>query len=99
MPAGQIQSVVVCVPVSSAYSFNAVDEALCPPSNGRFYRATQQQAYLIFPDSAGYIDSITQPFDYAQAAGFWGFAFTTVLALWLVARSAGAVISVVRRGF
>ncbi|PQP07988.1 hypothetical protein C5615_37015 [Burkholderia cepacia] len=99
MPAGKIQPVIVCDPVSTAYGFNAVDEALCPSSNGRFYRATQQQAYLISPDSAGYIDSVTQPFDYAQAGGFWGFAFTTVLALWLVARSAGAVISIVRRGF
>ncbi|CAN0639937.1 conserved hypothetical protein [Burkholderia cepacia] len=99
MPAGQLQSVIVCSPVSSTYSLEAIDQKLCPSSNGRFYRATQQQAYLISPESAGYIDSVTQPFDYAQAAGFWGFAFTTVLALWLVARSAGAVISVVRRGF
>jgi hypothetical protein len=98
MAAGQIQSVIVCSPVSTADGTSAVDQALCPPSQGQSFRAIQQQAYLIFPESAGYLDSIAEPFDYTQAAGYWGFAFTTVLALWLVARSAGAVISVVRRG-
>jgi hypothetical protein len=97
--AGTVQAVLVCVPASSGDSISTVDQQVCPPVNGQNFHLQSQSAYVLSPDSAGYIDSIAQPFDYTQAAGFWGFAFTTVLVLWLVARSAGSVISVVRRGF
>ncbi|MFM0301443.1 hypothetical protein PQQ99_15080 [Paraburkholderia sediminicola] len=75
-----------------------VDQQVCQQSGSTHFHLQQQQAYVLSPDSAGYIDSIVRPFDYAQAAGFWGVAFTTIVTLWLVARSAGAVIGVLRRG-
>ncbi|RQN35791.1 hypothetical protein EHZ25_27750 [Paraburkholderia tropica] len=57
----------------------------------------QQQAYVLSPDSAGYIDSIAQPLDYTVAAGFWGVAFTTIVGLWLVSHGAGAIVNFLRR--
>ncbi|ACR27563.1 Hypothetical protein bglu_1g03630 [Burkholderia glumae BGR1] len=58
---------------------------------------TAMQAYVLVPSSASYIDAVAQPFDYAQAAGFWGVAFTTVITLWLVSHGAGAIVNFVRR--
>lgn len=33
-----------------------------------------------------------EPFDYAQGAAFWSVAFVFTVGLWLVSRSAGAVL-------
>lgn len=98
MPAGVLQFVLVCVPLTNGEQPSVVDQQVCQPSGNTYFHLQQQQAYVLSPDSAGYIDSIAQPFDYTQAAGFWGVAFTTILILWLVARSAGTVIGVLRRG-
>ncbi|AMM15621.1 hypothetical protein AX768_13705 [Burkholderia sp. PAMC 28687] len=70
---------------------------MCASFNGSSYRLQQQQAYVLSPDSAGYIDSIAQPFDYVAAAGFWGVAFTTIVSLWLVSHGAGAIVNFLRR--
>ncbi|KWE56437.1 hypothetical protein WT53_17945 [Burkholderia sp. MSMB2157WGS] len=70
---------------------------MCPPTNGQSFHLQQQQAYVLTPDSAGYIDSIAQPFDYIAAAGFWGVAFTTIISVWLVSHGAGAIVNFVRR--
>lgn len=99
MSAGVLRSILVCVPVTSAQQSSLVDQQICQPSGRTYFHLQQQQAYVISPENAGYLDAIAQPFDYAQAAGFWGIAFTTVLTLWIVARSAGTVISILRRGF
>jgi hypothetical protein len=74
-----------------------VDQQTCPPVGGQNFHLQQQQSYLLAPGSAGYIDSIAQPFDYTAAAGFWGLAFTTVITLWLVSHGAGAIVNFVRR--
>lgn len=39
-----------------------------------------------------------EPFDYAQAATLWGFAFSSVLLCWFVARGAGTLLGLIRRG-
>lgn len=36
-------------------------------------------------------------YSYTDAASFWGLAFTSVITLWLVARSSGTIIDAVRR--
>ena len=36
------------------------------------------------------------PFDYTYAAGIWSLAFTVVVGLYLVARSAGTVLNFIR---
>ncbi|WP_241482172.1 hypothetical protein [Caballeronia grimmiae] len=76
---------------------SGIDQQVCPAAGGQYFHLQSQQAYVLAPESAGYIDSIAQPFDYTLAAGFWGVAFTTVVALWLVSYSAGAVINLVKR--
>jgi hypothetical protein len=95
--AGSLQNILVCMPVGSADQASAVDQQVCRPSSGQHFRLQAYQAYVISPASAGYLDSVTQPFDYAQAAGFWGLAFTTVIGLWLVSVGAGAIVNFVRR--
>lgn len=97
MPAGSIQIALVCTPLSSGEQPNEMDQQLCPPVGGQAFRIQQQQAYVLSPDSAGYIDSIAQPFDFTAAAGFWGVAFTTVITLWLVSHGAGAIVNFLRR--
>lgn len=99
MAAGSVQALLVCVAAASSAATTTVDRQVCPPVGDQYFRLQTLSAYVLSPDSAGFIDSVAQPFDYSIAAGFWGMAFTTVVGLWLVARSAGAVISVVRRGF
>jgi hypothetical protein len=36
-------------------------------------------------------------FDYSQAAGFWGAAFCSVVALYMVSRGIGVVVDFIRR--
>jgi hypothetical protein len=97
MAAGSVQLVLVCVTASSGDQVTALDQQVCPASGGQSFHLQQQQAYVLSPNSAGYIDSIAQPFDYTAAAGFWGLAFTTVISLWLVSHGAGAVVNFLRR--
>jgi hypothetical protein len=97
MSAGSAQYILVCVPVSGSDQTNSIDQQICPPYNGQSFHLQTQQAYVLSPDSAGYIDSIAQPFDYSVAAGFWGVAFTTIISLWLVSHGAGAIVNFLRR--
>jgi len=53
-------------------------------------------AYLIDPAQAANINAQNAPFDYSVAATIWGFAFTFVVGLYLVSRSAGAIIGAIR---
>lgn len=38
-----------------------------------------------------------EPFDYAQGATLWSFAFTSVLMCWFVARGAGTILGLIRK--
>ena len=97
MSIGSLESILVCVPATMPDQLTALDQQLCPPTGGQSLRLQQQTAYVLSPGSAGYIDSIAQPFDYAAAAGFWGVAFTTIISLWLVSHGAGAIVNFLRR--
>ena len=97
MAAGTVESVLVCVPIAGGDQASTVDQQVCPPVGSQYFHLQQQQAYVLSPGSAGYIDSIAQPLDYTAAAGFWGLAFTTIITLWLVSHGAGAIVNFVRR--
>ncbi|WP_250501748.1 hypothetical protein [Caballeronia sp. AZ7_KS35] len=97
MTAGTVQEVLICAAVPANEQLRSVDQDVCPVVGGVQYQLRTQQAYVLAPESAGYIDSITRSFDYETAAGFWGFAFGSVLTLWLTAYGVGSVINVIRR--
>ncbi|AJX88220.1 hypothetical protein BH02_1258 [Burkholderia pseudomallei] len=97
MAAGTTRYVLICEPVSSADQASATDQAVCPPSNERFFHVQAVQAYVLDTASAGYIDAAAQPFDYGQAAGFWSAAFESVVGLYFACRGIGAVVEMIRR--
>ncbi|MEK6368040.1 MAG: hypothetical protein V4803_16620 [Burkholderia gladioli] len=97
MAAGSVQTIAVCGPSTGVISV-AGHAALCgTDANGNPLYLTTMRAYVLDPSSASYIDALAQPFDYVQAAGFWGLAFTTIVTLWLVSHGAGAIVNFVRR--
>jgi len=98
MSIGSVQSVVICVPASSSDQTSALDQQACPPSGSQYFHLQAQQAYLVDPADAGYLDGLAQPFDYSAAAGFFALAFTMVVGIWMVSAGAGAVLDVIRRG-
>ena len=75
---GAVKTVLVCEP-------SAAPAAPCPAGSAPVFA----QAYLIEPGSASYIDAVTTPFDYTQAAAYWSSAFVFTLTLYVVARSWG----------
>lgn len=97
MSAGSVQTIVVCGPAAGAVSVSGRAISCGTDANGNPLYMTTMQAYVLDPSSASYIDAVAQPFDYVQAAGFWGVAFTTVITLWLVSHGAGAIVNFVRR--
>jgi len=97
MTTGATQRILVCVPLSDGDGTTLLDQQVCPPLGGQQFRLESQGAFLLAPETSAYIDSIAQPFDYGMATAFWGFAFTTVLTLWLVAFGVGSVIHLIRR--
>ena len=87
MASGSVQTILVCVP-------SAFGQAPCPSGMA----VSSMQAYVVDPSEQSYLDALSAPFDYTLAGELWGFAFTTVLALYLVARSAGTVLNFIRKG-
>jgi hypothetical protein len=98
MAAGSGRYVLTCVPVSSMGDVGTVDQAVCPPADGQYFRVQTTHAYLLDPAVASYVDVAIAPFDYVQAAGFWGASFVAVMALYVFSRCVGAVLEFVRRG-
>ena len=93
MPAGTVEYVIVCTPTGT--SGNSV--APCATVGGTRYAPQMRSAYVIDAASQPYIDGIAVPFDYAYAAAIWALFFGFTVALWWVSKSAGAIISAVRR--
>jgi len=93
--AGSVQYIVECAVRVPA---TAVSLAPCTSVTGVGYAPKMVQAYVIDPASASYIDAVAAPYNYANGAALWGFAFTFVLTLYLVAHSAGLIMGFVRRG-
>lgn len=85
MGAGSEQIVVVCV---------SAPVGQMPCASGM--APTTVSAYLIDPAQAASINAQIQPFDYAVAASIWGFAFTFVVGLYLVSKSAGAILNAIK---
>lgn len=52
--------------------------------------------YVINPAQGPSIEAQNAPFDYAVAAQIWGMAFTFIVALYLVSKSAGAILSAIK---
>lgn len=85
MSIGSTQTIVVCVP-------SAFAQAPCPAGQA----VTTIQAYIIDPSQAASVEAQNAPFDYALAAGFWSIGFTFVVGLYLVSKSAGAILNAIR---
>lgn len=53
---------------------------------------------LLTRDDYAAVRTAGEPFDYGQAAILWSFALSTVLLCWFVARGAGTLLGLIRRG-
>lgn len=83
---GTVQTLVVCVP-------SQFQQVPCPSGMA----LATVQGYIIDSAQAASIDAQNAPFDYAVAAGFWAIAFTFVVGLYLVTKSAGVILERVRK--
>ncbi|MGQ7936991.1 hypothetical protein [Paraburkholderia sp. D1E] len=97
MWSGTTQYVLICEAVADSSQSGASDQVLCPPNGSQYFHVQPIQAYLLDPTVASSVEATLAPFDYGQAAGFWGLAFTSVVALYFVCRGIGAVVEFVRR--
>ena len=82
MATGSVQTIVVCA--SSAFA-----QAPCPAGMA----VTTIQGYIIDPSQASNIEAQNASFDYAYAAQVWAMAFTFVVGLYLVSKSAGVILN------
>lgn len=89
MATGTVQYVLTCSPSSS----KGGSQAPCPSG----YSITVTQAYLLDPSQAASFDTSTAPFDYSYASGVWGLGFSSVVALYLMSRSAGTILDFIKR--
>ncbi len=95
MPAGTIQTVVVCVAATSA---TTTQQAVCPRVGTQYFRPTTVQGYVLNPDQQAMTDAAFGSFDYGYASGLWALAFSSVVALYLVSHGIGTVLAFIRRG-
>lgn len=72
----QSARVLGCKPVHQSMAVTPTDRQLCPPENGQYFAVV---AVAPTPPNT----SQTSP-DFAQMAGFWTLAFTTVVGLYVV---------------
>lgn len=89
MANGTVTSVLTCS--ASAYSW--ITQAPCPTG----YSISVTQAYLLDPSQRAAYDAMSAPFDYGYASAVWGLGFSTVVGLYLVARSAGTILDFIKR--
>lgn len=82
MAVGTEQTLIVCTPAQVA-------QAPCPSGMA----PATMQGYVLDPAQASSIEAQNEPFDYAIAAQIWGMAFTFVVALYLVSKSAGVILN------
>lgn len=88
MPVGAVQTLVVCVPAQ-------VEQAPCPAGSGMGLATVQ--GYIIDPAQAASVDAQNAPFDYVLAGSYWAMAFTFVVGLHLVTKSAGVILQRIRK--
>lgn len=88
MALGTLHYVRVCAADGTLY------DSVCTATAGKMKMV---EAYILDPAAAAYLDPLGDPFDYTMAAGFWGLAFTSVLALYLVSHAVGTILNIVKR--
>lgn len=86
MSSGSVQTILVCAPSS-------VEQAPCPSGQA----VVLIQGYVLDASQQSMYEAVVSPFDYVLAAGIWAFSFTFVIGLFLVARSAGTILNLIRR--
>ncbi|MFZ2973285.1 MAG: hypothetical protein WA049_11645 [Ferribacterium limneticum] len=89
MPTGSVQSVLTCTTSANKW----LTQAPCPSGHS----ITVTQAYLLDPSQKAIYETLSAPFDYAYASGVWGLGFSSVVVLYLVARSAGTILDFIKR--
>jgi len=82
---GTIQTILVCVPSTFA-------QAPCPAGQA----VTAMQAYVLDASQQAHYEASVAPFDYVYAAGLWSIAFSMVVGLFLLSRSAGTILNFIR---
>lgn len=85
MALGSTQTIIVCVP-------SAFPQAPCPSGMA----ISTVQGYVIDFSQAANIEAQFAPFDYTAATAIFGLGFTSVVGLFLVARSAGTILNFIR---
>ncbi|MEJ7805142.1 MAG: hypothetical protein WKG03_04390 [Telluria sp.] len=85
MAVGTTQTLFICVPAQLA-------QAPCPAGTA----PATMQGYVLDPGHASSIEAQNEPFDYVVASQIWGMSFTFVVMLYLVSKSAGAILSAIR---
>lgn len=83
---GEVRTIVTCVP-------SQIQQAPCPSGMG----LATTEGYIFDPAQAATVEAQNEPFDYASAAGIWTFAFTFVVGLYLVSKSAGLILDRIRK--
>lgn len=58
---------------------------------------TTVRGYVIEPAGAAAIEAQGEPFNYLVATQIWSLAFTFVVGLYLVSKSAGTILNAIRR--
>jgi hypothetical protein len=96
MAAGSVQTVVVCSSTGSV-GVGGVGVSCGTDASGNALYLSTVQGYVIDPAYSSYIDSVASSFDYTQAFGFWGVAFTSVVGLYFASKGIGTVLSFIRR--
>lgn len=93
MPSGSLQNIIVCVPTQTGPSV-----APCATLSGVKQKPVMQIAYVIDPASADLFDAAVEPLDPADVAMVWSAGFSFVLLFFLIARGAGTVLNLIRKG-
>jgi len=93
MAAGSLQNVIICVPVSTG---NSVPP--CSTINGVKQKPVMQSAYVIAPSSASFFDMALEPIDPISVGTVFSVGFSCVLLCFLVSRSVGVVLNLIRKG-
>jgi hypothetical protein len=84
------QLVVVCVP-----SADGLPVPPCGTYNGQALQPTVIEQPALTAATVARIEDAAQPFDYAEAAGFWALPIAGVLGLYLAGLAVGSIIKTV----
>jgi hypothetical protein len=93
MSTGSLQNIIVCVPATGTVSV-----APCVTLGGVKQKPVMQIAYVIDPASADLFDAAVESLDPADVAMVWSAGFSFVVLFFLIARGAGTVLNLIRKG-